>query len=284
MPPSVALHAAARTRMSTRSFACAHGENDDRWRIDERRGLFLVADASGPTYGGYYAPFGVDPGLTALAEALDESNGEDGAARLRAALWAANSTMRAMHDRQEKVYKALLQRRGDDDRLHASLDAADALRDRRRWPHRVFSHHATSCTALYAWRGDRMSIAQVGVCRAYRIRDRTIELLLRDHTLRSFVEAQGGEMGLLETHASVSTRMLGHLQGPDQIDTRTVEVEPDDCFVLCTDGLWSSLDPERIRDTIVEKNSAPDGGADALLRAVEGPAADDTTVVVIVAR
>ncbi|MDC3955411.1 PP2C family protein-serine/threonine phosphatase [Polyangium jinanense] len=280
MPRSLALHAAARTRMSTRSFASAYGENDDRWRIDERRGLFLVADASGPTYGGYYAPFGVDPGLAALAEALDGDGGED---RLRAALWAANSTMRAMEDRQEEVRKAVLQRNGED-RLHASLEAADAVRDRQRWPHRVFSHHATSCTALHAWGENRMSVAQVGVCRVYRIRGRTIEQLLRDHNLRTALEEQGYPTDLLPETKQISTRMLGHLQGPEQIDPRTVEVEPGDCFVLCTDGLWSSLAEERIRDIVVETTPSPADVAEALLRAVQGPDADDTTVVVIVAR
>ncbi|MDC0740470.1 PP2C family protein-serine/threonine phosphatase [Polyangium mundeleinium] len=283
MSPSLAFHAAARTRMSTRSFASAHGENDDRWRIDERRGLFLVADASGPTYGGYYAPFGVDPGLAALAEALDGETGEDGEARLRAALWAAHSKMRSMEDRQAELSKAMQQTRGGA-RLDASLDASDALRDRRRWPHRVFSHHAASCTALYTWRGDRVSVAQVGVCRAYLLRGHTIERLLRDHTLRSQVEAQGGPTELLEIHGGVSTRMLGYLQGPEQIDTRTVEVEPGDCFVVCTDGLWSFLDEERIRDIVAPKTPSPDSVAEALLQAVNGPDGDDATVVVVVAR
>ncbi|TKD11922.1 SpoIIE family protein phosphatase [Polyangium fumosum] len=284
MSPSLTLHAAARTRMSTRSFACAHGENDDRWRIDERRGLFLVADASGPTYGGYHAPFGVDPGLAAIAEALDGGDSdEDGEARLRAALWAAHSMMRAIHDRQEELAKAVQQTRGGD-RLDASLDASDALRDRCRWPHRVFSHHAAWCTALSRWRGDRVSVAQVGGCRAHRIRGRAIEQLLPDHTLRSLVEAQGGPMELLEMHGGISTRSLGYLQGPEQIDTRTVEIEPGDCFVVCTDGLWSLLDEERIRDIVVQKTPSPDSVAEALLQAVEGPSTDDATVVVIVAR
>jgi hypothetical protein len=54
---------------------CWSPVNDHRWIADAHRGLFYVVDDFGPTYGGYYAPFGIDPGLAELDAAFDTGCG-----------------------------------------------------------------------------------------------------------------------------------------------------------------------------------------------------------------
>ena len=57
----------------------AHGSwgprSDDRYFIDETLQLFVVANGTGPTYGGYYAPFGLAPGLEALIQTYSRDAG-----------------------------------------------------------------------------------------------------------------------------------------------------------------------------------------------------------------
>jgi hypothetical protein len=96
--------------------------NDHRWSADLDRGLFYVADAFGPTYGGYYAPFGVDPGLATLTAAFDGGDGP-GSRRLVGALEAAHREMRRLRREHDETFEALL-RAGAQDREKAALEAA----------------------------------------------------------------------------------------------------------------------------------------------------------------
>lgn len=81
--------------LTFRVAACRHGartwldapEGDDRVLVDLEHQLVAVADASGPTYGGYHRPTGVDAGLVALVASVARG------AKLEAALAAANAAM-----------------------------------------------------------------------------------------------------------------------------------------------------------------------------------------------
>lgn len=63
----IRLVAASATRTGEETF----GVNDNRAVVDPARALFLVADGAGPTYGGYYAPVGMDLAIEAILE-LDQ--------------------------------------------------------------------------------------------------------------------------------------------------------------------------------------------------------------------
>ena len=67
--------------------------NDDRFHVDPARGLAFVVDASGPTYGGYYAPFAIDPGLAALVQTFGTA-GASTRERLVESVHAAHAAMR----------------------------------------------------------------------------------------------------------------------------------------------------------------------------------------------
>ena len=61
------LAAASASRVGRHAFT---DQSDDRIVVDHARGLFAVADGSGPTYGGYYAPLGMELGLASIQDAL----------------------------------------------------------------------------------------------------------------------------------------------------------------------------------------------------------------------
>lgn len=94
--------------------------NDDRFALDLAHGLAFVADASGPTYGAYYAPFAIDPGLAALTSTFLASGGSTHE-RLVAAVQEAHAVMTAMN----RSYESQLAGRTG---LVAARRAADAVR------------------------------------------------------------------------------------------------------------------------------------------------------------
>lgn len=211
--------------------------NDDRLCADPARGLFYVGDASGPTYGGYYAPFGVDPAL-ATFESVFRCEEGDAPARLRTALLAAHEHMRALSRAYNVAFEEI--HRKEPDGLRASLQAADRVRPAswERLRGRSFAHFTASLTACCIER-DRLAVIQAGSGRAYRLRQDVSELLALDHTLPSILQAAGKPSEqAAHFHRSVVVSMLG-TSAELQVNEACGEARVEDRILLCSDGIWA---------------------------------------------
>lgn len=101
---------------------------------------------------------------------------------------------------------------------------------------------------------DRLLLAHVGDCRAFRVRHGAIQQLTTDHTriaemLRMRLVTP--EQALRHPARSMLTRSLGS----DlilQVDTLRDHVEPDDLYVICSDGLWGEVSSDEIRRVVAE--------------------------------
>ena len=84
-----------------------------------------------------------------------------------------------------------------------------------------------------------VAIGHVGDSRAYRVRGGELEQLTEDHSLVNEL-MRAGELSQEEARAhpqrSVITRALGTEPDVD-VDTFTVDAQPGDVFLLCSDGL-----------------------------------------------
>ena len=207
---------------------------DDRTRIDDSQRLFLVADGSGPTYGGIYAPMGLERGLEVLASALDPARHAEHVCDegcVQKAFASANGAMWALHEAFTARFESELAVTPDD-RLQASLRAWKQIaREHLGRELETFAHSGGSVTALLL-AGDRAHVGQVGLCRAYRCRRGRVELLLRDQGIE---KPEGLDDAFSHGIASV---LLG-LQPTVPVETRALAFEPGDRFVLCSDGVWS---------------------------------------------
>jgi PPM family protein phosphatase len=89
--------------------------------------------------------------------------------------------------------------------------------------------------------GTRVVLANVGDSRVYRLRGGVLTQLSRDHSLYAEMVASGMALpGRAESgFANVITRALGTTQA--EPDLRAEELQPGDCFLLCTDGLFEAL-------------------------------------------
>jgi len=124
--------------------------------------------------------------------------------------------------------------------------------------------------------------AHVGDSRLYRVRRGDIEQLTADHSL---VEEQV-RAGLLSpedakhsTRRNIITRALG-IQSAVDVDLAEHEIEPDDIYVLCTDGLSGQVDDNELRDTV--QAQPPQEACETLIRlANERGGPDNITVLVV---
>jgi protein phosphatase len=144
-----------------------------------------------------------------------------------------------------------------------------------------FKGMGTTCSTL-ALLPRGAIVGHIGDSRVYRVRNRTIEQLSRDHSLVWELESAGGmsrEAAAEAAPKNIITRSMGphphveiDLEGPHP-------VEEGDVFVLCSDGLSGQASDEEIG--LLASDLEPREAADALvsLAFVRG-APDNVTVIV----
>ena len=129
--------------------------------------------------------------------------------------------------------------------------------------------------------GGSIAFGHVGDSRAYRVRDGGLEQLTDDHSLVGEL-VRSGELSPEEAGAhpqrSVITRALGTEPDVD-VDTFTVEAEPGDVFLLCSDGL-TDMSARRDPGGTSTERRRPRPRPRALVDAAnEGGGEDNITVV-----
>ncbi|MFQ5349354.1 MAG: Stp1/IreP family PP2C-type Ser/Thr phosphatase [Thermoanaerobaculia bacterium] len=97
-------------------------------------------------------------------------------------------------------------------------------------------------------------VAHVGDSRAYRLRQGDLELLTEDHSwVNEQVRAGFLSVDQARSHPlkNVVTRALGGEAGI-QVDVEQIEVQPEDLYLLCSDGLTTMLRDEEIGERLQE--------------------------------
>jgi len=112
----------------------------------------------------------------------------------------------------------------------------------------------TTCTALVYFNGIA-HIAHVGDSRAYIIRNETIKLLTKDHTVAQELLDSGSitnEVAKTCPERNILLRAVG--TSPDiNVDIYSpIPTSRGDIFLICSDGLTEYLDKEEIKQTIIE--------------------------------
>ena len=108
--------------------------------------------------------------------------------------------------------------------------------------------------------------AHVGDSRIYRLRGGALEQLTEDHSVPWMPH--------------VITRAIG-TEATVDVDTFTTRLEPDDVFLLCTDGVTNVLPDPTIARLLGSARRAPASAVDAILRAALPNARDNLTAVVL---
>jgi serine/threonine protein phosphatase PrpC len=212
-----------------------------------------------------------DLGLIVLADGMGGYNAGEVASRL--AVTTVHARIRQAHDEPNSGLGT--ERASQTTPMHSP--AAQLLRGAI-----IAAHEAILKTAAadrqYAGMGTtivcclihnkHMSIAHVGDSRLYRLRNRELHQLTRDHSLLEELIARGAyarEEANRYVRRNIVTRALGVETGVEvELGEETVEIG--DILLLCSDGLTDMVDDATIADIMIKHNVQISDTAEELVR------------------
>ena len=223
------------------------GGNEDRFHLDPAAGIFLVVDGVGGEAAGEVA---AQIAVRTIANRLSR---HDGAAevRVREAITLANQ---------------------------------DILRQARARPDRA----GMSCVlTLGLLEGRRLTIGHVGDSRLYKLSRSGIAKLTHDHSpvgeredAREITEAQAMQHARRnEVYRDVGSEPR-HPDDPNFIETVVAEIEDDDAFLVCSDGLSDMLTSLEINRIVRAHAGDPDMVVHELIAAANDAGGKDNITVV----
>ena len=130
--------------------------------------------------------------------------------------------------------------------------------------------------------GDRIGLAHIGDSRIYRYRVGALEQISTDHTfVQRLVDAGRITREEAEHHPrrNVVMRVLGNVETDPEIDTAVHETLPGDRWLVCSDGLSSYVDEERLRAILEQGLDTPSTVQRLVNEALSRCAPDNVTVV-----
>jgi serine/threonine protein phosphatase PrpC len=127
-----------------------------------------------------------------------------------------------------------------------------------------------------------VTFGHVGDSRAYLVREHRLEQLTEDHSLVNELLKSGklsAEEAEIHPQRSVITRAVG--TDPDvDVDTFSVQAQPGDVFLLCSDGLTDMVDDEDILDVVDRYHDDLDRATKSLVAAANRGGGEDNITVV----
>ena len=138
----------------------------------------------------------------------------------------------------------------------------------------------TLCTALVLG-ASHLWIAHAGDSRGYLLRDGWLRPLTRDHSLVNQL-LDGGSLSLDRVDDHPARKYIVRAVGRDDhlnVDLTHLPLTPHDAVLLCSDGLWGSLDEDAMA-RILRRVAEPEAACQTLVsEAIHAGARDDVSAV-----
>lgn len=238
-------------RIGTRtSIGNYRDNNEDRFHVDGRTGVYLVADGMGGQAAGEQASqIAVDIIPRRLLElSPDTASINDVRKAITEAVLFANNMILARGSADPSV------------------------------------QNMGTTVVMAVQRGNRLYVAHVGDSRAYKLRDGKIEAITTDHNLaQALYEAKTISKDELRTHRfrHVLWKYLGSKEASDGPDINEFEAHAGDRVVLASDGLTSVMEDDVLRDAVY-RHTDPQKCAEDLVRlSLENGSKDNVTCIVL---
>ncbi len=243
--PQLSITAAGYTITGTR-----HVINQDRYLVDQRRGVFMVADGMGGNRAGERAAHMAIESLP-LHPALLDCADADG----------------------ETVRRLIRE---------AFLDVNQEILSAACFDSQLYGMGTTALLAIVA--GPRLFLASVGDSRAYLLRDHDLQHYSTDHNMAQMLVNMGAispEAARTHWWRHMLYKYLGAQDLKDGPDIAAIHLAPRDRILLVTDGVTEVLSSREMLTTLNLQSSASDA-AEALVRAaVARGTRDDATSIVL---
>jgi PPM family protein phosphatase len=146
-----------------------------------------------------------------------------------------------------------------------------------------YSGMGTTLVIAY-WHGNRVTIGHLGDSRCYQLRGDKIKALTRDH---SWIQEQidAGLMTYEQARMSKKKNLVTRACGIDLNvvpEVHTHDVQPDDVYVLCSDGLYDMVSDENIHLTVSSlKSNLPLAAQQLVQQANDGGGRDNISVILV---
>ncbi|MEM7115446.1 MAG: Stp1/IreP family PP2C-type Ser/Thr phosphatase [Chloroflexota bacterium] len=131
--------------------------------------------------------------------------------------------------------------------------------------------------------GDTAYVAHVGDSRAYLVNESGIQSITTDHSLVERYIAAGQltpEEARHHPQANIVYRTIGE-KPVVEVDMQQLTLAPDDCILLCSDGLNGMITDETIAQ-IVQRAASPQAACRTLIEAANLAGGDDNVTAVLV--
>ena len=139
--------------------------------------------------------------------------------------------------------------------------------------------------AALAIKNNKAFVAHVGDSRVYLYRKDSLKRLTKDHSkLQSMIDSGDIDQNDANNHseANIITRALGiNLSVNIEVPDKTIHIQKDDIFLLCSDGLCGKVSDESIKETLGIGNSVDDTCEQLLNKALDAGGDDNITIQVI---
>lgn len=140
----------------------------------------------------------------------------------------------------------------------------------------------TVVAVLFAPRTHQIHIAHVGDSRCYRMRHGRLELLTTDHTIANEILERRPETpdDVLEQLPRNSVTSALGMKIDFRVSVRTLDLVAGDRFLLCTDGLTTSVSTETLWTTLREPEPASVAVSELLSHALAARSPDNISILV----
>ena len=131
--------------------------------------------------------------------------------------------------------------------------------------------------------GSRVSIAHIGDSRCYRLRGGRFEQLTRDHSLLQ-EQIDSGQITADQARFSLNKNLVTRALGIEAIvpaDISEYRVEPDDIYLLCSDGLTDMVDTDVVHGIVDEQRATLDTAAGQLIELANQNGGRDNISVIL---
>ncbi len=131
--------------------------------------------------------------------------------------------------------------------------------------------------------GHDVHIANVGDSRAYVISPRDIRQVTRDHSFVQMLVDSGSitpEQAAVHPRRNILTQSIGTEENV-HIDVFSETLDADESLLLCSDGLWETLNNEQIQQIVLSADT-PSAACQALIDAANAAGARDNIAAVLV--
>jgi protein phosphatase len=147
---------------------------------------------------------------------------------------------------------------------------------------RMQNDMGTTMVAALVYQHRIAYVANVGDSRGYLLRDQVLHQVTRDHSLVARMVEQNRlteEEARNHPHSNILLRTVGTEMNVD-IDIFSVDLEPGDQLMLCSDGLWGEVEDDEIEELMNQADTVRDAAWDLVRAAHHGGGRDNVSVVI----